>query len=62
MVLYEIVLIHPETKEVLFYSQEKKPVMPPDELFRKFPGARMVINTLDSMTSQYQAQELKKAS
>jgi hypothetical protein len=49
MVLFEVKLICPKTKEVIFTSINKKPILPPDNLFKRVPRPLLVITTRDSV-------------
>jgi hypothetical protein len=45
MVLYEVKLICSRTKEVIFHSLEKTPVLPPEKLYERVPRPFLVITT-----------------
>ncbi len=45
MVLYEVKLICSRTKEVIFHSLEKIPVLPPEKLYERVPRPFLVITT-----------------
>ncbi len=47
MLLYEVKLINPETKEVYFMATSVKPKIPPQEIIDRFANAVLVIRTLE---------------
>ena len=49
MLIYDVKLIHPQTKEVLFQTQGTRPQLPSSDVFKQHPGAILVINTRDSL-------------
>jgi hypothetical protein len=48
MILYDVKLICPRTKEILFQSLEKKPVLPKADLYKRDIKPLLVIQTVDS--------------
>lgn len=48
MMLFEVKLICPQTKTVLFTSVNLKPVFPPQHLYSRIPKPLLVILTKDS--------------
>jgi hypothetical protein len=48
MILYDVKLICPKTKEILFQSLEKKPILPKAELYKREFKPLLVIQTVDS--------------
>lgn len=48
MIFFEVKLIHPETKEVYFKTIAPKADLPSKEVLDKYPGALLIINTLQS--------------
>ncbi len=48
MMLFEVKLICPQTKTVLFTSVNSKPVFPPQHLYDRIPKPLLVILTKDS--------------
>lgn len=47
MMLYEVKLINPETKEVYFMETSVKPKIPSQEIIDQYEGAVLVIRTLE---------------
>lgn len=45
MLIYHIKLIHPVTKEIFYEARGRRPLLPSDEVFDKYPGAVLVICT-----------------
>jgi hypothetical protein len=45
MILYEVKLICSKTKEVIFQSLEKNPLLPPEKLYDRVPRPFLVITT-----------------
>jgi hypothetical protein len=48
MVVFEVKLICPVTKEVIYTSINTKPILPPDNLYKRLPKPLLVITTKDS--------------
>lgn len=55
MLMYEIKIICQHTKELLYYSLDKKPSMPTPEQMKKYSGI-LVISTVDSATAAKDSQ------
>jgi hypothetical protein len=49
MLIYEVKILHPSTKEILFQTQGPRPELPSAEFFTTHPGAILIINTRDSL-------------
>ncbi len=47
MMIYEVKLINPETKEVYYMETSEKPKIPSQEIFGRFKGAVLVRRTLE---------------
>ena len=45
MILFEVKLICPKTNEVIYTSLNKKPILPPDNLYLRLPRPLLVITT-----------------
>jgi len=45
MILFEVKLICPKTNEVIFTSINKKPILPPENLYLRLPRPLLVIST-----------------
>ena len=58
MIVYDIKLICPETKEVIFHSAEPRPRLPDQRLFKRVPQPILIIETRDA---QSEPKEIKKA-
>lgn len=48
MLLYDVKLINPQTKEIYFQSLSIRPELPSEELIKKHIGAILIISTCDS--------------
>lgn len=47
MMLYEVKLMNPETKEIYFIETSEKPKLPSQEIIDRYYGAVIVIRTLE---------------
>lgn len=52
MLYYEVRLIHPETKEVYFFSSSPRPLLPSQEIIDRHQGAVLVVRTTCGQSSQ----------
>ncbi len=50
MILFEVKLICPKTNEVIYTSINKKPILPPENLYLRLPRPLLVITTKDGPT------------
>jgi hypothetical protein len=52
MLFYDVKLVHPQTKEIYFQTISKRLELPPPEVFDRYQGAMLVINTTTFLVSE----------
>ncbi len=63
MLLYEIKLMLKDSREIVYYKLEKKPMLPSQEIVNSFPDSELIINTVDSASLEQNSEsiiEIKK--